>query len=524
MNTRSQIPSKAALISMVISLFVVSLPGQVHGQVDSADLWASARALEDAGQYARAAAIYEQILAQDSDSQKAATKLGVNLYQAGLYQDALNRIDASIEMNPYSRVWAEWGYLYRARICRELGCDSIAAESIAVLRSRFPDSISTARAEVLDSELEGVGALAANDQVDAEMAAELLHDEAVQAIREGDTTLAESLFDEVVLLYPDTHKSLRSMEIKGLMLSGLSRERVRDAKAVFQQIIDVVATETPHARVRYEAELRLGYLSLKEDNQQEAMSHFEWLSNNAQDPRFAQNAKTRLAAMYHTSRRMDEAYDLFMDLRDNAVEPNVRSNAALQAAGVFFEMQQAVPWSRESFDYETVRTLCRDVQNLEYANEEELARSKLMFFETYLWEKDPEQCLLLAENFLREYEESGMRRELSTAHLFAGESLQLLHRHDEALVHYRWITGQYETNGEIWPWEQLMSRAYYRVFDALRRTNASTEEIRAAADVVLEEFPRSKHAPLVRIAIGLDESPYTRVVQTGSGPAQPIAE
>ncbi len=429
--------------------------------------WNIALELQGQGDYQGAANAYAAILAQCPNSQRALVMQSATSLEAGADPaSTLANLDAAFQVDGFN-YWAEVGLFYKVRACREAGCFNDANDALAILHARFPVSFSLARAEALDggkgqgggtrgSRIVQSGRSGRESSLEDEQTASELLDDAVHDDSINDTSRLAAIQD-VIDSYAGTKAALRA----------------RDAKA--------------HMLVRL-------------DRQAEAITEFEdllfELGEQAAASQIAESAKTRLAALYHDAGLLENAYDAFIALRDTSSNPRVRSNAALQAAGVYFETQQGVSWSGDTFDYETVRRLCNDVLALGIASDEEVARAKLMHLESHLWDKNPQQCLIEAESFIGEYREADMTPEIITARLFAGESQQILGGHEDAMRHYRWIIDN--TGGEE-PWEgiQTLARTHYRIFDALRRSHAHPADVRDAAQAVLTQFPGTKYADLV---------------------------
>jgi len=453
------------------SLFIAIMSGLAGGPAVAEqptcdvprELWAQAQELEDQGLYDEAAQIYAGILAQCPGYQRAAIRLAVARFEGGHAEQALQQLDAAMEMDPFGRVWAEWGLLYRARACRTLGCTEQARDDIALLKSRFPDSISTARAEVLEAEMEGWDTGPAEDALELELAAEQLHEEASAAANAGNYDQAVALFDQVVAQYPGTRKSLRSKEIKALML-GLLPDRTEEARAAFEDVLAEVRTTAPHSRLRYEAELRIGFLDLRTEQRPQALARFHWLAAHA-------------------------------------TSPEVVAGAKLQAAGVYFELLQrrrAEPVQPEQ--WEALRRLCQEARSHPAATRRDRARADLMVLESLAWEVQPEEALALAGPYLAMYPDAEFRPEQAVVHLFAGESLLRLGRHTEALEHFWWIIDEFADDpGSIWPGLEYRAHTYYRIHASLLRLGA----IQEASDIcqaILDTYPDTEYADLCRIA------------------------
>lgn len=428
--------------------------------------WTTADGLAEQGRFAEAADAYQVVLGQCPDSQRAAAKVARMLTEAERFTEALDAAQATIDMDPYSRVWAEWGYLCSIRACRQLGCTPHARDQIALMKSRFPDSISTAEAAVIEAELDGAGLTDAQDQLAIEQAAELEHEQATAAIEHGERDLGLQLLDQVIANYAGTRKSLRSMEIKALLL-GLMSDRTEEAIDAWLDVIDEVGPTTPDARI-------------------------------------VQEAKMRLAALYHRRQDLSQAYDLYAELAEQGTAKSTVSNSALQGAGVYFEMYQRVAehgGEVPSDAWANVRTHCETVEQLADATPKERAIAKLMYFESYVWERRPEDCLPLAEAFIAEYDPIEFRTEVATAHKFAGSCLSAMGHSHSALDHLHWIVREHEQRGRIWPVVDHIAFTHYLIVNCLVSLEAPPEEIWDAADVLITEYPDTVVARLVRNAI-----------------------
>ena len=454
--------------------------------------WQRAESLAEQGLFGQAATLYEQVYNDYPDSQKAALRCAIALDNRETAEEDELRLrgrtankalpiksdlpvslasvaanyERAIEVKPFG-YWGKVGLYKLAKYHYKRGDEKNAKRFIEILRNRFPGTRWSARADLLEAELNGEDTAAAEAVVAREVAAWNAYREAakekpnkgnqdVQRIKE---------LDAVARAHSGTGGALLALEAKGHLL--IRNERSDEAIEAFEEIEDLASVEAENSPI-------------------------------------VQRARGRIAALYHAAGRKKEALLLFEQLASRATDPEIVSNASLQAAGLYFELLQPKRWRKEdvsSEEWNELRNRCQQVRELEKVKPQEVARADLMILESYLWEKNPQECLEQTTRFIADHDESNYRRELATAHLFAGESLLRLKSPSEARVHFTWITNEYETNGRIWPWDYLISRTYYRLYDSLLRSGVEAKEIDTAAQKILDEFPDSRGADLVRVSL-----------------------
>ncbi|HNO80361.1 MAG TPA: tetratricopeptide repeat protein [Phycisphaerae bacterium] len=467
---------------------------------DVGDLWAQATTFDEQDLPNEAADVYASILESCPDSQRAAVKLAMRLYEVGRYSEALEFVDSSIAMNPYNRVLAEWGYLYKAKVCSELGCDTEARTAIDVLKSRFPDSISTTRAEAVEAALNATNSEDADNALNLELVAGELHELAVNAANRNDVDRALRLLTQVRELYPETRKSLRSLEIKGLILSRMSKDRAPEAIDVFEEILANLRPENEHSRIRYEAELRLGYLNVILEDLPKAREHFHWLAVNAEDPKIREEAKLRDGFINLVEGRHVEAVESFQSLAENAKELGDRAEASLQSAGAEFEILQRrrATGSVAPAEWQQLRTTLGDVSRLEGVSDQQRCRAELMIVESYLWGDQEAEALQKAELFLEEFDEDIFPQETATARLTAAISHVNLRGYNNALPHLDWILGRYDDSDEVWPGLNTMEQVLFYKWRALKRGGYEPSLVQDVTDRILTVYPNGPFASQVR--------------------------
>lgn len=439
-------------------------------------LWQQAANLEKQGRSEKAADIYATLVNHDPASQKAATRLAIALIDAGRPTDAAAAAEKAVAIDPFGGYWAEQALLARAKAYRATGQTTDARQTIHTLRCRFPDATATARAVLIEAELDGADVVAARTQFQQEEAADALHDSAVALVEAGQRDAALAAFDRIIREYPNTRKSLRTRKVRALLL-GLAPDRTEETRAAWQDVLQRVTSQAPHSVLRYEAEYRLAALEQRED-------------------------------------RPDQAMQRYLNLEAIAQDPRTQANAAWQGVGAHNELLQKRSSLGEKVslaDWDALRDHCKRVKQGEHATPLHKARADLIIAESYHWQGLPAAALDYAQRLIATYDENIDPPGVATARLIAGECLQRQGLHQEALLQYRWITAHFPDQ-EIWPgladerhgrpvFAASLARTYFGIYDALRRGGAAPEEVSAAAEVVLTRFAETQYVELVRTAM-----------------------
>lgn len=429
--------------------------------------------------YSRVAAIDGAETGAIPDGQRDAVASGVALLVTGNANQAVEVFEEAIQKSPFSSM-AGMGLYYQAKACSELGCLDVAQEAIASLKSHFPDSHWTTRAEMLASTLAGRDQILANERLQREDEALELYREYKQRFGVKVNTIGEHHRDlqalkflgHLVADYPDTRMALMAMRSEAYILSR-DLDRTDETMRAFQTLLEHLKVEAPHCESVYMLMKSIGALYQRKDMPEQALEQFEALAAYARDPAVA-------------------------------------TDAALQAVGAHNETLQKrimIGGSVSADEWEALRDRCRSFKKLTQATMRERSRADVIIAESLHWQLMPREALAAAEHHLATYDESIDPAGVATAHLIAGECLQRFGRHQEALEHYRWIANRYKDR-EPWPrpegyrvdrpvFPTDRARTHYRIYDALRRGGAPREEVEIAADVVLTEFPNTRYAELV---------------------------
>ena len=104
-----------------------------------------------AGQYARAAALYEQLLAFDPGNVDTLNNLGLTLHYVGRSDEALQRLNEGTALDPsYQRIWLTLGYVNSG-----MGNGEAAREALSTAVGLNPDNNIGRSAAALLSQLPG---------------------------------------------------------------------------------------------------------------------------------------------------------------------------------------------------------------------------------------------------------------------------------------------------------------------------------------------------------------------------------
>ena len=456
----------------VTVLFVMSSVGLADELADSVPqtLWDHASALEERGLFAEAAIVYADILADFPQSQRAAVMLGVNELEAGRAAAALIDLDHALAMDPFSRDWAERGYLSKAKAHQQLSQIPEAEQAIEVLEVRFPDSFFAAEAAIIDASLAGEGITTANDALDSEIEAKRLYDAAVSAKQRGEHQLALRLLDQTIDRYPETHTALRAMEDEARLLETLPDSSAH-AIVAYEDLLNAVLPSWPHSRIRYQAE-------------------------------------QRLAALDSSADRKGEAIDRLKALANGALDESVVASAAEQAAQIELKLlqeEQIENGEVSSGTWRDVRAMSAKVTASARPSVDQLARAGLWLVESLCWEGMSEEAVASSRAYLAVFDTTEHRQGVASVRFLMGEELLRLGRYQEALEAFEAILTEYAGEQEIWSGMDHMPRVYFRVWETLRRLGAPAAEIEAAADALLRIFPESPYADHIRIVMQEEE-------------------
>lgn len=428
--------------------------------------WKSLEQLERAGRYDEALVQY-QVIADPEAATRAAMRVGILSYKLGRLPEAVDRLESTMETDPIS-AWSAEGLYYLTRVCTQEDCRATAVRSVERLRAYHPGSAWTTRAERL---LDG------QPPADA--------DKGANGNGTSDEDAADALYEEALLLAK----------------AKLYEEAL--------ELLTYIAAELPYTRTALSAHLSIANISAKLGDRQAAIDSAEYLLSETETAspaaRLVCLARDRLARVYRLEHRKAESLQQFDLLAMNSTLPTEKAEAKLEAAGAFMEYLKAqVAAARrgggpavDAGQWEALRKRCRALSKTPGATEAQLVRAELIVMESLHWEVRYADALTAAQASLSRWDAERYPQEAATAHLLAGESLQVAGQYAAALGHYRWITDRFGTQ-EVWPGLDLTVRAYFRVVDILTLTNGSAAEAAEALETVVNTWPNSPYADLVR--------------------------
>lgn len=419
--------------------------------------WRLLQQLEQEGRYEEAMSRCVAARASES-STRLDMRMGVLDYKLGRLNNAVVPLEKAMDDDPVSS-WAAEGLYYLTRVCTQVDCRETAVRSVERLRAFHPGSAWTARAELA---LHGdQGGQPDKGRPGDEDAADALYQEALQLAREGFYQQALGLLRHAADTYPTTRTALNVH----LSIANVC-SHLEDRPAAIQSleyVLQATTSASPSARI----------VCL---------------------------ARDRLARLYRLAHRKLEAVEQFDILAAHSTVPSEKATAMLGGAASFMEsLTTTVAHGTrvEPSQWDALRQRCRGVLRTDGAEGESLARAELMIVESLHWQRQVSELLKAAQAFLARWDGDEYPQEVATAHLMAGEALQVTGDPAAALVHYRWVTTRYGTQ-EIWPRLDLTKRTHFRVVDVLTLTHASQADVDQASTIVLQTWPDSRYADLVR--------------------------
>lgn len=463
---------------LLIPVLFLLMGRHAAGQSSTDELWAQAEALVQQERYAEAIEIYDIILAQIPDSQRAAVERASAMIDSDTGQEsqAVDDLEVAVARSPFS-TWAAKGLLYQAKGCREAGCPEVAQEAIARLKGQFPDSAWTTHAELIEAEL--------NDQpTDGLEAALSLDVQAYDLFRsyraqfpvspDRDDTGALAALDTIITTFPETRTALLAMRSEAYVFSQIDG-RTADARQAFESLLAQLEPVYPQCETVFMLRKSLGALYQREDLPELAMAEFQALAEHATDPAIVNDALLQAIGAH---------------------------NEALQRRAMLGDKPSADEWV-------ALRDECTEFVLVESATPLQKSRADLILAESFHWQGKVDAALAAAEAHIALYDAATDRSGSATARLIAGECLQRRRFHEEALAHYQWIVDEFGTE-EIWPGLSEMhphrphfaadlARTHYRICDALLRSGAPPEESAAACQHVLDNYPDTRYAELIQI-------------------------
>jgi tetratricopeptide (TPR) repeat protein len=415
-------------------------------------VWSAAEVPHRDGRWAESEQLHKQVLAEFPDSQRAALRVAIAQERQGK-ADAFASYDRAIALDPQGQ-WAPVALFYKARACKEGSRAGDARAAIARLRAEHPDSSYVARAAVLEAELDGRSTAAAEAELARELAAAAVYDAGMAKSKERADEEALVALRRVSAEFPGTAAALRALDAEGHILT--RNRRFEEALAPFMRVLEATKEAAPNARA-------------------------------------VEIAATRVAALHHAMKDHDAALQSYLDIADNpAMTQGTRAHALLHGASIYFEILQRrsrLKQPVEEAQWDELRRMLVVAREAEGATDHHIKLARLMHLESWTWQKHHEPAPIELEAFLADYQGPEHRREVATARIFAGSSLNHLGRHAEALEHLQWVIDEYGPDERIWPGWHGIQMAYTEAFASKRGMGAPREELVELAAAIARNFP-----------------------------------
>ncbi len=235
-----------------------------------ASLWQEAEQLRQTEQYAEAADHYRSILASETHWKKrakAACMGAACLDRAGRSSESIPLLDAAIaeadnllaQNKPgVDESWTLSALYGKAVACEKAGDKAGALKAIERLRAQFFKSDQARQAIQIRARLEAWSEQQLAQTLTREQEAMDLAEQAAAAFHQKQHPQALEICDRILQQYADTAAVYPALRTKALTL--WNDGRYRQAKAVYQMILDRLRPVAPHSRLAQTAEYRVAWL------------------------------------------------------------------------------------------------------------------------------------------------------------------------------------------------------------------------------------------------------------------------
>lgn len=242
-------------------------------------MWEHAATLHTSERYVEAEVDYKRIFSEFPDSQRTALRIAIVQGKQGKIPDAIQSFNTAYNVDPYGS-WAPVTLFYLARFASENDDQELARSTIDKFYSLHPDSPYKARCSLLLAELDGKDTSSANRQLDEELRAATLYDEALSIFKSGDYDTAADKFSSIANNYPNYSSCLQAKEALGHIY--ILKKDYTAAEGEFLDILADVGLDSPDSRIAQVAKERLAALSQLQEKHHVSLSYYEdIISTNA---------------------------------------------------------------------------------------------------------------------------------------------------------------------------------------------------------------------------------------------------
>ncbi len=219
-----------------------------------------AKELVRSGDYAAAAALYEQIAAEHPKTmkgQKAAVEAGINYDRAGQTDKAVHQLDFAASLCVASSV-SEFALYQKALVCEASGCAQDALAAINCLRIAYPESGQIPGALEIKARIQGMTPQQLEALKARELeAADILAQAAAKLATKTERAEALVLIDRIETHYADTSSAVSALLVKGDTLHALGR--YEDAQNAYKQLRDRVVPLAPRSQFAVKARMGVAF-------------------------------------------------------------------------------------------------------------------------------------------------------------------------------------------------------------------------------------------------------------------------
>jgi len=367
--------------------------------------------LIDSGKgYEEAFAYFSNILQNNPNNEfcyYAQYQLGRIYYRKGDFQKARAEFQKVIDKYPDSEKVgsARWviGYTYQKE-----GDSDKALQAFEDFVKRHPDHKMVQDAKERIAVLIGIkkngknieeykSLLGVQDMIKDDKSAELCIDSGL------DYEKAEAYFKGILEQNPPDERKAYALYQLGRIK--YKDEFYKEARDYFQKIVE----NHPNTERAASSSWMIGYTYLQKKDYNNSLNAFQYYVDKYPNDKMVKDAKERIAAIKHINRDLFSSIEAYKEILAEAETPQDKAKAQVEIAGLTFEIAKGEDINyrpEDSQEYlewlNKAREECMKVFDYE-ASRQSKAVAELMYFETYLNEREPDKCIELGKKFLNDY-------------------------------------------------------------------------------------------------------------------------
>jgi tetratricopeptide (TPR) repeat protein len=457
------------VLTVLLAVVVVTLP--VHplhaAELTNDALWQEAQQLEQSESYDQAADRYQAILSSETRWKKRAKaallaancldRIGRSSESIPLLDRAIAEADNLLAQNKpgIDESWTLSALYGKAVACEKTGDRAGALKAIERIRAQFFKSDEAREALTIQARLEGWSPERLAQVLAREQEAMQMAEQAAEASKQKRHKEALESCDRIIQQYADTAAVYPAMRTKALVLWNMGGHR--QAKAVYQAILDRVKPIAPHSRLVRTAEYRVAWY--------DAIRMSETL------------VADRRKHLEVTDSRWQELRDLCQVVLDKDPSPEERADAKVMII-VSYAWQD------------------RPEETLEAA-------------EAFLREYDTDK------------KHAKFDYQITSVRLYAGVTAARTGRYSEGLKHLDYVLDRGLRLANERLREHVLDPAYFWRWHILRMSGATEDEVREAVREHVSQLPGAPNARFVQFYTLKQERERQRAVSTPTSQPQP---